>query len=67
MGSLGVTSVGSDTLTLVLASTGFGIAHQFRSESDDVRKSNINAPNCRDCLETVLRNVKLLMVLLRLF
>lgn len=50
MGSLGVASVGSDTLTLalhVLASAGFGIAYQFRSESDDASKSNINAPSYR--------------------
>ena len=61
MGSLGVTSVGSDTLTLALhalASARFGIAHQFRSESDDASKSNINVPNYRDRLDTAPRNVK---------
>jgi len=70
MGSLGVTSVGSDTLTLalhVLASAGFGITHQFRSESGDASKSNINAPSYRDCLETVRGNVKLLILLPRFF
>ena len=63
---MGATPVGSDTLTLalhLLASTGFGIAHQFHSESDDASKSNINAPSYRDYLETVLENLKPLILL----
>lgn len=66
-GKCGVTSVGKDNLTLslhILTSAGFGVSHDFQ---DAVGESNgdLKDMNYRDCLEVVLRDILMALLLPR--